>query len=135
MNTAIIEHLHGAHGERTLRIMLIEDEPQQREVIGLALSDRGAQVFPCASASEAFARLREGLVPDAILLDLLMPDMNGWQFRLVQRREPTWKLIPVIVVSGDHSPQAATVDAAAYLPTLRVPAPVIVPLAAPGAPR
>jgi CheY-like chemotaxis protein len=47
--------------------------------------------------------LRAGPLPDVILLDLMMPVMNGWQFREEQKKDPRLAAIPVVVLSADSS--------------------------------
>jgi signal transduction histidine kinase/ActR/RegA family two-component response regulator len=49
------------------------------------------------------------------VLDLVMPEMTGWEFRIEQKKQPSWASIPVLAMSGDHSPQAKAIDASAYL--------------------
>jgi CheY-like chemotaxis protein len=100
---------------RRRKIMIVDDEEHAREALKLRLESRDDQVVCCAGGEEALAQLQMGSLPDLILLDLLMPDMDGWQFRIEQKKRPAWASIPVIVVSGDHSAQAEAVDAAAYL--------------------
>jgi signal transduction histidine kinase len=58
---------------------------------------------------------QDGLRPCLILLDLMMPVMDGWQFRVLQKQDPTLAGIPVVAVSADGSPKAAAIDADAYL--------------------
>jgi CheY-like chemotaxis protein len=57
------------------------------------------------SAEQALDRLRDGTPPDVILLDLMMPGMDGWEFRQRQRQDPALASIPVILLTG-----AAEVD-------------------------
>jgi len=96
-------------------IMLIEDDAQMREAVSALLEDHGYGVEPCAGAQEALRLLRTGVTPDVILLDLLMPLMNGWEFRVEQKREPRWAHIPVVALSADASAMAAAIDAQAFL--------------------
>jgi signal transduction histidine kinase len=59
--------------------------------------------------------MEAGSIPDLILLDLMMPGMNGWQFRVAQRARPALSQVPVIAVSADASAYAAAIDVDAYL--------------------
>jgi signal transduction histidine kinase len=59
--------------------------------------------------------MQAGRHPDLILLDLMMPGMNGWQFRVEQLRRPELAEIPVIVLSADGSAYAAAIDADAHV--------------------
>jgi CheY-like chemotaxis protein len=96
-------------------VMVIDDDDHLREAMSLLLEAHGYDVEECADACEALERLEQGAVPDVILLDLVMPRMDGWQFRLEQKREAKWANIPVVAISGDSSPQARAFDAQAYL--------------------
>jgi CheY-like chemotaxis protein len=96
-------------------VMVIDDDDHLREAISALLEAHGYDVDGCADASEALERLEHGASPDVILLDLVMPGMNGWQFRIEQKREARWANIPVVALSGDTSPQARAIDAHVYL--------------------
>jgi CheY-like chemotaxis protein/two-component sensor histidine kinase len=98
-----------------LTVMVVDDDEHTREALRRSLETRHDRVLCCAAGDEALARLRAGDRPDLILLDLIMPGMNGWQFRVEQKNDPDLAPIPVIAMSGDHSPQAAAIDASAYL--------------------
>ena len=100
------------------RILLVEDDPDVRSTLADILSLEGFDVEPCDDGDTALARLREGERPDVILLDLMMPRMNGWQFRAQQETDPTLAGIPVVVLSaqGSLSPeQQKRLHAAALL--------------------
>ncbi len=96
-------------------VMLVEDDQHIGDALTHLLQDKGYQVDRCFDGLEAIEHLRNGSTPDAIVLDLMMPRLNGWEFRVEQRRVPDWAAIPVIVVSGDASAQASAIDADAYL--------------------
>jgi signal transduction histidine kinase len=96
-------------------IALIEDDDDIREALESLLIHAGYQVQPYGMAESALAAMEAGAVPDAILLDLMMPGMNGWEFRVEQRARPALAQIPVIVLSADASPYAAAIDAQAYV--------------------
>ncbi|MET0342184.1 MAG: response regulator [Polyangiales bacterium] len=96
-------------------VALIEDDDDIREALESLLTHAGYRVLPYASAETALREMEGGRHPDLILLDLMMPGMNGWQFRVEQRKRPTLTDIPVIALSADVSPYAAAIDANAYL--------------------
>jgi CheY-like chemotaxis protein len=81
-------------------ILLIEDDTDVREVLSLLLSDQGYDVACAEDGQEALTYLHAGLKPSIILLDLMMPGMNGYEFRDRQRREPAIASIPVIILSA-----------------------------------
>src|SRR5258708_34276997 len=64
---------------------------------------------------EALEVLRASPKPDLILLDLMMPIMDGWQFRVAQKDDPELANIPVLALSADSTAKAAAIDAEAYL--------------------
>lgn len=96
-------------------LALIEDDDDIREALENLLSHAGYRVLPYGSAAVALRDMDGGRHPDLILLDLMMPGMNGWQFRVEQRKRPALSDIPVIALSADVSPYAAAIDANAYL--------------------
>jgi CheY-like chemotaxis protein len=82
------------------RLLLIEDEAAIREALGGALHEEGFEVVTAAHGREALETLRCGLRPAAILLDLMMPVMDGWDFRHEQLNDPSLRDIPVLVVTA-----------------------------------
>jgi CheY-like chemotaxis protein len=83
-------------------LLLVEDDADCRGAIADALSSEGYRVRSAADGGEALALLAEGPLPDAILLDLAMPNMTGWQFRDLQKRQPDLARIPVLVMTGSR---------------------------------
>jgi CheY-like chemotaxis protein len=112
MNTTEVSASRGAPRRR--RVMVIEDDPDLLTALQLQLEAERDEVLCCSGGREALQALRNGPRPDLIVLDLNMPDMSGWQFRVAQKKEPSWADIPVVVLSGDSA--ASAMDAAAYLP-------------------
>jgi CheY-like chemotaxis protein/nitrogen-specific signal transduction histidine kinase len=97
------------------RVMLVDDDDELRAALAFRLAAHCGDVVTYADAQEALEALRGGLHPDLIVLDLMMPGMDGWQFRVAQKSEPRLADIPVIVLSADGSAQAAAIDADAHL--------------------
>jgi CheY-like chemotaxis protein len=99
------------------RILLVEDDHVTRTSVALALELQGYEVSCAANGQEALDHLRGEGPPCLILLDLMMPVMDGWKFREEQRRDPALAAIPVVVVSADGTtPQkAAALGADDYL--------------------
>ena len=81
-------------------VLIIEDDPDAREVLGEILRSDGYEAVAVADGREGLATLRSGLRPCLILLDMLMPGMDGWQFRRAQSADRELAEIPVVVVSG-----------------------------------
>jgi CheY-like chemotaxis protein len=96
-------------------ILLIEDDDDVAEAITHLLENDRYFVFRSPDALEALQELRSGLAPDIILLDLVMPRMDGWEFRVEQRRDPILSAIPIIALSADDSPKARAIDADIFL--------------------
>lgn len=98
-------------------VLVVDDDFDILTTVVQILRDEGYGASGAANGVEAMERLRGGPSPCLILLDLMMPVMNGWQFRTEQRQDPTFAAIPVIVMSGDAGidGKAASVGAAGYL--------------------
>jgi CheY-like chemotaxis protein len=82
------------------RILLAEDDPEIQSSLAEALGDEGYVVDLASNGRSALRYLENGYRPDVIILDLMMPVMNGWAFRAVQLAEPTTKDIPVVLLSA-----------------------------------
>lgn len=96
-------------------VAIIDDDDDTRALLDHQLRRLGYEVTAYDRADVALVELRQGAAPDMIVLDLMMPGMSGWQFRIEQRNCPKLCDIPVIALSGDVSPYAKAVDADAYL--------------------
>jgi CheY-like chemotaxis protein len=81
-------------------ILVVEDDESVRDALVTVLQLEGYQVGEAMHGAEALAVLRNGFVPSLILLDLMMPVMDGWQFRREQMKDPRLAPIPVVVVSA-----------------------------------
>jgi len=81
-------------------VLLVEDDRDVREAVAAVLESDGYCVAPAEHGREALALLREGVRPCAIVLDLMMPEMDGFEFRARQTQDPALAKIPVIVLSG-----------------------------------
>jgi CheY-like chemotaxis protein len=86
--------------EAKTRILLVDDDGDLRRSLGEALEEAGYLVTASANGHDALAVLRGTPRPDVILLDLLMPVMNGWQFCQAKRADPATAPIPVIAMSA-----------------------------------
>ncbi|HXJ22565.1 MAG TPA: response regulator [Polyangia bacterium] len=100
---------------RGLRLLVVEDDDMIREALTDLLRDEGAVVTPAQNGREALQQLRGAHAIDLILLDLMMPVMDGWEFRVEQRADPQLAPIPLIAMSADMSAKARAIAADAYL--------------------
>ena len=94
------------------RVLVVDDDPDIRELLFSALEDEGFEVVPVANGAEALAVIRT-FQPDVILLDLMMPVMDGWQFASELRARE--QEIPLVLLSaardlGAHAKQLAAAD-------------------------
>jgi CheY-like chemotaxis protein len=97
-------------------IMLVEDSVDIREMMAAALELAGMRVLTAANGQAALRLLRELPPPCLILLDLMMPVMDGWELGAALKRDPRLSAVPVIVVSALSRDMASDVGATAYLP-------------------
>ena len=81
------------------RILCIEDDPEMIDLIRLILGRRGFEVLGAAGGTAGIKVVREQL-PDLVLLDLMMPDMDGWEVYQQMKANESTRNIPVIVVTA-----------------------------------
>src|SRR5262245_23155992 len=81
-------------------VLVVDDDEEIRNALTEFLSDEGYGVVSASNGREALASLREGVHPSVILLDLMMPVMDGWDFRAEQLRDPGLRDIPVVVITA-----------------------------------
>ncbi len=84
---------------RRTRVLLVEDDPTQRERIRSWLESQQWQISEAENGRVALDRLADD-VPDIILLDLMMPEMDGFQLITALQERPAWRGIPVIVITS-----------------------------------
>ncbi len=83
------------------KILIVDDSPTERHFLGELLTKNGFQIITLESGEEAVARTKE-IMPDLILMDVVMPGMNGFQAtRTITRDEPT-KNIPIIMCTSKN---------------------------------
>ena len=83
------------------RVLLVDDDFDIRAVLLEVLEQEGYRVSVATNGQDALAFLETNPAPDLILLDLMMPVMNGYEFREHQVANTNWSKIPVIVMSAD----------------------------------
>lgn len=79
------------------------------------LALEGYQTATVANGREALDYLQHGRHPNLILLDLMMPVMDGWEFRRQQQADPSMATVPVVILSALDPNRTADVTAAAFL--------------------
>lgn len=92
------------------RVCLLEDDANSALSTSAVLSEAGYEIECHCDGHTALQRLREEPA-DLILLDLQMPVMDGWEFRVAQRADDTIADIPVVIMTGDASAKAAAIHA------------------------
>jgi CheY-like chemotaxis protein len=99
------------------RVLIVDDDPNLRMVFQRQLESGGFAVVAAASGAEGLSALRRDPKIGLVLLDLMMPDMDGWRFRHAQASEERLASVPTIVVTGSplHTIVDAELNAAAYL--------------------
>lgn len=83
----------------TRRVVCIEDEPEMIDLVKLILSRKGFQVTGAMGGREGLEVIARDK-PDLVLLDLMMPDMDGWEVYQKMKADDAMKAIPVIVVTA-----------------------------------
>jgi CheY-like chemotaxis protein len=81
-------------------IMLVEDDPSIQGAVSLLLEREGFTVTCACNGREALRTLDAGYAPELILLDMVMPVMDGQAFRVAQQQDPRLAEIPVVVLSA-----------------------------------
>ena len=81
-------------------ILVVDDDADLRETVEQVLYDGGYGVTSVASGQAALDRLKAGARPSLILLDLMMPEMNGWQFLERAQADAMLDAIPVVIMTA-----------------------------------
>ena len=102
------------HPEGAARVLVVDDDPDLRHVLVLALTDEGYDVRGVPDGRTALEML-EVWVPRVILLDLMMPSMDGWSFRAKQLATQGSDAIPVVVLSAARDPRVEALRPAAVM--------------------
>ncbi len=96
-------------------ILVVEDNDDVREMMSLTLELEGHDVATASNGRDALNQLRAGDRPSVILLDLMMPVMNGWEFSQAIESDPVLRAVPIIIVSAATTELIHRTVAAAYL--------------------
>jgi len=104
------ERLYWMHVSPPRPVLIVEDDADLREMMAQLLTLEGYQIETVANGREALAYLSDAPRPDVILLDLMMPIMDGWEFRRRQQDDPALADVPVIVLTALDQAQAHASD-------------------------
>ena len=85
-------------------VLLVEDEAETRDAMLELLAEEGYASAGASNGAEALSLLEEGKRPSLILLDLLMPVMDGWEFCREMAKKPELSRIPVAILSATGEP-------------------------------
>jgi CheY-like chemotaxis protein len=96
-------------------VLVVDDDDDCRDVVSLLLRSHGFQVWTAGNGREALELLRQVPTPLVIVLDLMMPVMDGFEMLAIMRHDPSLATIPVVVVSASHDPRARDIGATRVL--------------------
>lgn len=100
-----------------MQVLIVDDDPAMRDALCDALELQGHLTAGVSNGLEALDHLGKSAPPCLILLDLMMPLMNGWEFREAQLKNPQIASIPVVVITAYTNPihNAEKLAAVGYL--------------------
>ena len=102
------------------KILIVEDDSDFQDIYQLYLQGESFQVFTAMNGKEAMAVL-EKETPDLIILDLIMPVMDGEEFYVWLRGQAKWRLIPVIIASVNEKMPQRVIELGGVSGTLKKP--------------
>lgn len=99
-------------------VLVVEDDPAVRQTITDVLEEEEYNVTTAANGDEALLTLQQAPLPDVILLDLMMPTMNGWELHKHLQEDARLASIPVVVLSAvaGFQQRRGKLDVAAIIP-------------------
>lgn len=89
--------------EKTLKVIYVEDDAEMIDLIRLILNRRGYQVTGANGGQQGLDLIRSE-IPDLVLVDLMMPNMDGWEVYQQLKSNPETNQIPVIVITAKSQP-------------------------------
>jgi signal transduction histidine kinase/CheY-like chemotaxis protein len=95
----LISLLQGISGPIARKVLLVDDDEIMRDSVRRVLEQEKWEVAGASNGRLALQRLRESC-PDVIVLDLMMPEMDGFEFLVELRQQPDWRDIPVLVLTA-----------------------------------
>ena len=103
------------HSEARAPVLIVEDDADLRDMMAQFFLLEGFTPKTVSNGREALEYLLRGQKPAVILLDLMMPVMDGWEFRREQRRDPRVANVPVIVLSALDRTRVGDLGEAAFM--------------------
>jgi CheY-like chemotaxis protein len=97
-------------------VLVVDDDHELRDILGVLLMNEGYQMLSCVDGVDALQRLKSGARPSLILLDLMMPRMDGRRFRELQRQEPALAAIPTVLMTASRNVDGIHADAVIFKP-------------------
>ena len=83
----------------TKKVMIVDDEPDIRFTVGRMLEMNGYTVIKAVDGKDCIEKLTE-FTPDLVLLDIMMPEMSGWDVAAKIKENPSWNDIPIIFLTA-----------------------------------
>jgi len=96
-------------------VLIVEDDADLRDMMAQFLLLEGFRPDPVSNGEEALEYLRRRPMPAVILLDMMMPVMDGWEFRREQQRDPKVANVPVIVLTALDRTRVGDIGEAAFM--------------------
>src|SRR5262249_26318431 len=87
-----------------MHVLIVDDDPIVRVALSEMLGDEGHETSTAPTGRAALELLNGGLRPGVVLLDLMMPDMDGWELIDQIKKDPTLNGIPLAVISANADP-------------------------------
>jgi CheY-like chemotaxis protein len=88
-------------------VLIVDDDPDLLDVTSFVIESEGIGVETARNGQEALALLRAGTLPGLVLLDLMMPVMNGWEFLEEVAKDPSLQAIPIVVLTAAERTQVS----------------------------
>lgn len=95
-------------------VLIVDDDEDIRQILADILRSEGYDTALAADGKEALEYLERHTPPCAILLDLMMPVMDGWEFSRLARMDPRFVSIPIVVMSAHVNARQASSTLSAY---------------------
>jgi CheY-like chemotaxis protein len=86
--------------DTTRFVLIVDDDPDLLDVTSFVIENEGMTVETARNGQEALALLGTGRLPALVLLDLMMPVMNGWEFLAAIANDPVLQRLPVVVLTA-----------------------------------